>query len=134
MIVNRLYLLQQFWNRFYKTYQSFNMKHASLLFALCVLFSASAFAQAATTVEKTTKRITITTKKVDENGKTITETYIAEGEEPSKILEGMAINPETIKQVDITNPAPENEERLFIYRNAGDKVNSKLACFILKDW
>lgn len=98
------------------------MKHASLLFALCVLFSASAFAQAATTVEKTTKRITITTKKVDENGKTITETYIAEGEEPSKILEGMAINPETIKQVDITNPAPENEERLFIYRNAGDKV------------
>ncbi|HUR31662.1 MAG TPA: T9SS type A sorting domain-containing protein, partial [Saprospiraceae bacterium] len=65
----------------------------------------------------------ITTKKVDENGKTITETYIAEGDEPAKILEGMAVNPEIIQRVDVTNaPSGENGERLFLYRNAGDKV------------
>ncbi|HUR31668.1 MAG TPA: hypothetical protein VMZ69_09555, partial [Saprospiraceae bacterium] len=77
------------------------MKHASLLIILCVLFGFSALAQSTTTVEKNAKRITITTKKVDENGKTITETYIAEGDEPAKILEGMAVNPEIIQRVDV---------------------------------
>ena len=99
------------------------MKHASLLFVLCVLFSIASFAQATTTVEKTTNRITITTKKVDENGKTITETYIAEGDEPSKILEGMAINPEVIRKVEVVEPGDlQEKERLFLFRNAGDNV------------
>ncbi len=103
------------------------MKHASLLIALCVLFSFSAFAQSATTVEKTTKRITITTKKVDENGKTITETYIAEGDEPGKILEGMAIDPKVIHRVDVTNGAnEENEEQIFMFRRAGDDAGEKV--------
>jgi hypothetical protein len=74
-------------------------------------------------VENTTKRITITTKKVDENGKTVTETYIAEGEDPAKILEGMAINPEMIQQVKVEGePLKVNEERLFLIRSAGDNV------------
>lgn len=99
------------------------MKHASLLIVLCVLFGLSSYAQSTTTVEKNAKRITITTKKVDENGKTITETYIAEGDEPVKILEGMAISPEAIKKVEVINSTnPENEERLFLYRSAGDNV------------
>ena len=101
------------------------MKHASLLIALCVLFGLSSFAQSTTTVEKNTKRITITTKKVDESGKTITETYIAEGDEPAKILEGMAIDPKVIQRVDVSNPSENqnvNGERLFLYRNAGDNV------------
>ena len=97
------------------------MKQASLLIVLCALFGLSAFAQSTTTVEKNAKRITITTKKTDENGKTITETYIAEGEEPAKILEGMAVNPEIIQQVEVINPS-ENEERLFLIRTAGDNV------------
>src|SRR5687768_172503 len=98
------------------------MKHASLLIVLCVLFGLSSYAQSTTTVEKSAKRITITTKKTDENGKTITETYIAEGDEPSEILKGMAIDPQAIQQVDITNPDLQNEERLFLFRSAGDNV------------
>ena len=99
------------------------MKHASLLIVLCVLFGFSSYAQSTTTVEKNAKRITITTKKVDENGKTVTETYIAEGDEPVKILEGMAISPDAIKKVEIINSTnQEKEERLFFYRNAGENV------------
>lgn len=97
------------------------MKHASLLITLCVLFGFSAMAQT-TNTEKNSKRITITTKKVDENGKTVTETYIAEGNEPEKILETMAVNPESIQRVEVINSDRANEERLFLYRNAGDKV------------
>ncbi len=98
------------------------MKNASLLIALCVLFSLSAVAQSTTTVEKNTNRITITTKKVDDNGKTITETWIAEGDEPAKILEDMAINPEIIQKVEIEKDAKADEERLFLFRSAGDNV------------
>jgi PDZ domain/Secretion system C-terminal sorting domain len=99
------------------------MKQASLLFAFCILFGLSAVAQTTTAVENTTKRITITTKKVDENGKTVTETYIAEGDDPAKILEGMAINPEMIQQVKVEGePLKGDEERLFLIRSAGDNV------------
>ena len=99
------------------------MKHASLLIAFCVLLSLPAFAQSTTTVEKNASRITITTKKVDESGKTITETYIAEGNEPAKILEEMAINPEIIQRVDVVKEtdAP-HAERLFLIRSAGDNT------------
>jgi hypothetical protein len=99
------------------------MKHASLLIVLCVLFGLSSYAQSTTTVEKSTKRITITTKKTDENGKTVTETYIAEGDEPEEILKGMAVDPQTIQRVDIINPDVQNEERLFLVRKAGDNVS-----------
>lgn len=99
------------------------MKQAGLLIALCLLFGLSAVAQTTTTVENTTKRITITTKKVDENGKTVTETYIAEGDEPAKILEGMAINPEMIQQVKVEGETGKAEgDRLFLIRSAGDNV------------
>src|SRR5688500_16577352 len=99
------------------------MKHAILLIALCVLFGFSSLALSTTNVEKSAKRITVTTKKVDENGKVITETYIAEGDEPVRILENMAVNPEVIQRVEIENPANvENEERLFLFRSAGDNV------------
>src|SRR3989337_2062988 len=98
------------------------MKHASLLITFCVLFGFSAIAQSTTTVEKNAKRITINTKKTDENGVTVTETYIAEGDEPAKILEGMAVNPDVIKKVEgvntNSNTNGENGERLFLYRNA----------------
>lgn len=99
------------------------MKHASLLIAFCVLLSLPAFTQSTTTVEKNASRITITTKKVDESGKTITETYIAEGNEPAKILEEMAINPEMIQKVEVLNEvnAPQ-AERLFLIRSAGDNT------------
>ena len=99
------------------------MKQASLLIAFCILFGLSAVAQTTTSVENTTKRITITTKKVDENGKTVTETYIAEGDDPAKILEGMAINPEIIQQVKVEGePIKADQERLFLIRSAGDNV------------
>ncbi|MEO5905992.1 MAG: PDZ domain-containing protein [Saprospiraceae bacterium] len=99
------------------------MKNASLLFALCALFSLSAFAQSTTTVEKNAKRITITTKKTDENGKTTIETYITEGENPAQILKEMAINPETIQTMDVTTDVPsQSAERLFMIRSAGDNV------------
>lgn len=98
------------------------MKHAILLIVLCVLFGFSSYSQSTTTVEKSTKRITITTKKTDENGKTVTETYIAEGDEPEQILKGMAIDPQSMQTVDVTNPDQQNEERLFLVRSAGDKV------------
>jgi hypothetical protein len=99
------------------------MKQASLLFAFCMLFTLSAVSQTTTTVDNSTKRITITTKKVDDNGKTITETYIAEGEDPSRMLEEMAINPEVIQTVNIEGDLnTENGERLFLIRSAGDNV------------
>lgn len=99
------------------------MKHGSLLIALCVLFSFSASAQSTTTIEKKTNRITITTKKTDESGKTITETYIAEGDEPAKILEGMAIQPDLIEKMNVeTISDGEEGERLFLIRSAGDNV------------
>lgn len=99
------------------------MKHATLLIALCALFSLSAVAQSTTAVENTTKRITITTKKVDDNGKTVTETWIAEGDEPAKLLEEMALNPEIIQQVTIEGDVQKVEgERLFLFRSAGDNV------------
>ena len=99
------------------------MKQASLLFAFCVLFGLSAIAQTTTTVVNTTKRITITTKTVDENGQTVTETYIAEGDDPAKILEGMAINPEMIQQVKVEGQTVKaDQERLFLIRSAGDNV------------
>ncbi len=99
------------------------MKQASLLFAFCLLFGLSAVAQTTTTVDNTTKRITITTKKVDDNGKTVTETWIAEGDEPAKLLEEMAVNPEIIQQVTIEGDVQKVEgERLFLFRSAGDNV------------
>jgi PDZ domain/Secretion system C-terminal sorting domain len=99
------------------------MKHASLLIALCVLFSLSAVAQSTATVEKNTKRITITTTKVNDNGQPVTETWIAEGAEPEQILKDMAINPEVIQQVKIEGDLnATDEERLFLYRSAGDNV------------
>ncbi len=99
------------------------MKQASLLIMLCALFSMSAVAQSTTTVDNTTKRITITTKKVDDNGKTVTETWIAEGDEPTKLLEEMAVNPDIIQQVTIEGDIQKVEgERLFLFRSAGDNV------------
>ena len=99
------------------------MKQVSLLIALCVLLSLPAFAQSTTTVEKNASRITITTRKVDDSGKTITETYIAEGNEPAKILEQMAINPETIQKVEVLKEGTTPQaERLFLVRSAGDNV------------
>ncbi len=99
------------------------MKQRSLLIALCALFSLSAVAQSTTTVEKNAKRITITTKKTDDNGKTTIETYIAEGQDPAQILKEMAINPETIQTMDVTTEVTsENAERLFMIRSAGDNV------------
>jgi len=97
------------------------MKTGSLLIALIVLFGANLQAQSTTTVEKNTKRITITTTKTDENGKPVSETWIAEGEEPEVILKNMAVNPEILQKVEVDNPAPSAEgERLFLFRSAGD--------------
>ncbi|MDZ4749406.1 MAG: PDZ domain-containing protein [Saprospiraceae bacterium] len=99
------------------------MKHATLLIALCALFSLSAVAQSTTIVDNTTKRITITTKKVDDTGKTITETWIAEGDEPAKLLQEMAVNPDIIQQVTVEGDIQKVEgERLFLFRSAGDHV------------
>lgn len=98
------------------------MKHTNLLIALCVLFSFSVFAQSTTTVEKNAKRITITTKKTDENGKVISETYIVEGDEPTKILEGMDVDPSIIQRVDITDENSQKEgEQIFMFRRAGEQ-------------
>lgn len=99
------------------------MKLSSLLIIFCALFSLSAVAQTTPAAEKKTQRITITTTKVDEQGQTITETFIAEGEEPVDILEKMAINPEVIQQVRIEGDLDKTkEERLFLYRSAGDNI------------
>jgi hypothetical protein len=99
------------------------MKHASLLIIFCALFTLSAVAQSAAPAEKNTQRITITTKKVDEKGQMITETYIAEGEEPEVILEKMAIDPEVIQQMKVEGEIETSEgERLFLIRSAGDNM------------
>ncbi len=99
------------------------MKHASLLIALIALFGLSATAQSAAPEDSKTKRITITTKKTDDNGKTITETWIAEGDNPDQLLKEMAIDPSVMQQVDIDiDVETEGEERLFLFRSAGDNV------------
>ena len=97
------------------------MKHASLLIALCVLFGFAATAQSTSTKEKS-KRITITTSKTDESGKVITETWIAEGEEPQAILQEMAVHPDVIRKVEIENASEGDGERLFLIRHAGEDV------------
>jgi hypothetical protein len=99
------------------------MKHASLLIALCLLFSLSAVAQSTAVEKDKSQRITITTKKTDDTGKTITETWIAEGENPDEILKEMAINPEVLQQVEIdVEVESPNEERLFLIKSAGNDV------------
>ena len=99
------------------------MKHASLLIALIALFSLSATAQSAAPEDNKTQRITITTKKTDDNGKTITETWIAEGDHPDQILQEMAIDPGVMQQIDVDiDMETEGEERLFLIRSAGDNV------------
>ncbi len=99
------------------------MKHASLLIALCVLFSLSGFAQTNAQETNKTKRITITTKKVDDSGKTITETWIAEGEQPEQILQEMAKDPGIMQQVEVEMETDSpTKERLFLIRSAGDNV------------
>jgi hypothetical protein len=99
------------------------MKHASLLIVLCALFSLSAVAQSTTTEQNKTQRITITTKKVDDNGKTVTETWIAEGENPHDILKEMAVNPGMMQQVEVESDiASPDAERLFLFKSAGDHV------------
>jgi Secretion system C-terminal sorting domain/PDZ domain len=98
------------------------MKQASLLITFCALLCLSASAQT-TTIEKNEKRITITTTKVDENGKAVTETWIAEGDQPEQILEKMAVNPDVLQKMNSDDQTKkENEERLFLFRSAGDNV------------
>jgi len=97
------------------------MKQASLLIILCTLFSLGIMAQT-TTIEKNANRITITTTKVDENGKAVTETWIAEGDEPEEILENMTINPDVLQKIDVENQIiTQDGERLFLFRSAGDE-------------
>lgn len=99
------------------------MKHSTILLVFCALFGASAMAQSSIVTDKQTKRITITAKKTDENGKVVTETWIAEGEEPSQILKEMAIHPDVIQKVEIDETSGgQNAERLFLFRAAGEKV------------
>jgi hypothetical protein len=97
------------------------MKPIHLLVAFLVFIGLGLQAQSTTTVEKNSKRITITTTKLDDQGKPVTETWIAEGEAPEAILQNMAINPEILEKVDAEkiSTAPEGE-RLFLFRKAGD--------------
>ncbi len=98
------------------------MKQASLLITFCALLCLSASAQT-TTIEKNEKRITITTTKVDDNGKAVTETWIAEGDQPEQILEKMAVNSDVLQKMNNDDQTiKQNEERLFLFRSAGDKV------------
>lgn len=96
------------------------MKQLSLLIAFCALFSLQGFAQSTATSEKSSSKITITTQKVDESGKTITETWIAEGNEPEAILKEMAVNHEGIQSVEVKS-GEGDQERIFYYRAAGEK-------------
>ena len=98
------------------------MKQASLLIALLVFLGTTLLAQTTTTVEKKINRITITTSHLDENGKPVTETWIAEGEQPEAILRNMAINPDVLQKVESEKAleAENNKERLFLFRHAGD--------------
>src|SRR6188768_3222330 len=97
------------------------MKPVRLLIACLVFLGGSLQAQTTTTVEKNTKRITITTTKVDEHGQSVTETWIAEGEQPEVILKNMAVNPDALQKVDAEKISAAGEgERLFLIRSAGD--------------
>ena len=98
------------------------MKPVSLLIAVLVFLGVALQAQSTTTVEKNTKRITITTTKTDESGKPVTETWIAEGEQPETILKNMAGHPEIMQKVEGENISTADGERLFLIRSAGDKT------------
>ena len=97
------------------------MKPVSLLIACLVFLGAALHAQSTTTVEKNAKRITITSTKMDANGQPVTETWIAEGEEPEVILKNMAVNPDILQKVDAEKLSATGEgERLFLIKSAGD--------------
>ena len=96
------------------------MKPISLLIAVSVFFSLTLQAQSTTTVEKNEKRITITTTKMDEQGKPVTETWIAEGDSPEAILQQMTLNPDVLAKVETTKATEATAgERLFLFRSAG---------------
>jgi hypothetical protein len=99
------------------------MKHLNLLIAFFLFLGVTLQAQSTTTVEKNSKRITITTTKTDEQGKAVTETWIAEGDQPETILQHMAVNPDILQKADAEKLASTNDgEQLFIIRSAGDKA------------
>jgi membrane-associated protease RseP (regulator of RpoE activity) len=98
------------------------MKKVSVLIVALVLSVTGIQAQSNTTVvEKKANRITITSTRMDESGKPLTETWIAEGDKPEMILKEMALNPEVMQQVETTPEAP-NEETIFLFRSAGDQT------------
>jgi hypothetical protein len=100
------------------------MKSASLLMALLVFLGVSLQAQSTTTVEKNAKRITITTTKTDENGKPVTEAWVAEGEQPEDILKNMAVSPEIMQKITVDQLTTAKEgERLFVIRRAGHQAS-----------
>jgi hypothetical protein len=98
------------------------MKKVSVLIIVLVLAVVGIQAQSNTTViDKKVNRITITTTKVDESGKPVTETWIAEGDKPETILKEMAINPDIMQKVEASQlNTTENEETIFLFRNAGE--------------
>lgn len=103
------------------------MKQASLLLVFCIVMGLSATAQTAVqstaTADKKTQRITIVTQTVDDQGQSVTQTYIAEGEKPEEILSKMVIDPAVMQQVEFDATSEQAEgERLFLFRSAGDNV------------
>jgi hypothetical protein len=104
------------------------MKSACLLIAIGVTMGTTLQAQSTTKVEQSTNRITITTTTVDDQGKQVTETWIAEGEQPEMILKEMAVQPEILAKVEADKlEAGEKEERLFLFRHAdGNVIEGKL--------
>lgn len=103
----------------------FHMKNTFLLSIPALLLSGALSAQQPVVAETQTqtKRITITTKTVDDAGNTITETWIAEGDNPQAILKEMALQTDKIDKVIVEGDRINiSGEQLFMIKAAGNEV------------
>jgi hypothetical protein len=95
---------------------------STVLFLALIACGHAAFSQAPAPSAPTAKRITITRTHADAEGKTVTETWIAEGESPETILRDMVAEAEGIRKVEIEQYNRWGEkEPIFYFRRAGEQ-------------
>lgn len=88
-----------------------------LILAIAILFAVPAYNQStptATVTEK--KKITIISKTTDETGKSITKTWIMEGDDPEQMLEGIETG---LQETALKYEELPESEKLFVVRRAG---------------
>lgn len=99
------------------------MKTSTLFLAFLLSCTCLGLLSAQAPATPSGKRITITRTNSDADGKTVTEAWIAEGENPEALLKTIVTDPGVITQVEVSEP-DQGDERLFLFRRAGENNKS----------